>query len=441
VALRALTAVVDKGIGWKLGSDLLGRVLQYALLWAAARSLGQANFGDFTFALSIGYMLAQIADFGVQLFVQRELARLTEQEMDGRVAFADEAAASRLIGGGLVIKAGLSAVSLALMAVIVAIEPVGNKGALVLVGLAMVLATGLEYLSYCFRALRRLQYEAIANVIARTANLLLGVGLLLLGAGVLGLAVAANTAMLVAIAFSYRRLTRFVRPTWRPDWAYWRRESMQPTAVGIGIVFSVISFRLDNLLIPALVGREALGVYNAAYKLFEPSAIIPAVVLAGTFPLLSQAAGKEAGNMRDVLRQTLLALAGLGALAGLAIELFAGPAVNLLYGSQYQGSVAVLQILALACLPFYLNYGLTHALIAVNRPQLYAGLTLAAMMTNLVSNLVLIPRMGIEGAAWATVAAEIVLFGCCAWAMVRSLQHGTAPIIERVAEPGVEGLL
>jgi O-antigen/teichoic acid export membrane protein len=206
-------------------------------------------------------------------------------------------------------------------------------------------------------------------------------------------------------------------------------------------MFSVISFRLDNLLIPVLVGREALGVYNAAYKLFEPSAIIPAVVLAGTFPLLSQAAGKAAGNMREVLGQTLLALGGLGAVATLIIGLLAGPIVDLLYGSQYVGSVAVLQILALACLPLYLNYGLTHALIAVNRPQLYAGFTLAAMLTNLASNLALIPRVGIEGAAWATVAAEIVLFACCVWAVVRSLQDTASPIIDRVAEPGVEGLL
>src|SRR5207237_8974239 len=69
--------MIARGAAWKLGADLLGRALQYGLLWAAASSLGRADYGDFTFGLSVGLRLAQVADFGRQLFVQRELARLT----------------------------------------------------------------------------------------------------------------------------------------------------------------------------------------------------------------------------------------------------------------------------------------------------------------------------------------------------------------------------
>src|SRR5438477_10583624 len=128
--MRALLSAVGEGAFWKLGSDLLGRVLQYALLWVAARSLGRADFGDFTFALSIGLMLAQVADFGLQLFIQRELARLAIPGATARPYFTDERAAARLVGGGLSIKAGLSVVAFALMVGLVLIEPVGNKGAL-----------------------------------------------------------------------------------------------------------------------------------------------------------------------------------------------------------------------------------------------------------------------------------------------------------------------
>src|SRR5437868_15122095 len=120
--MRALLSAIGRGAFWKLGSDLAGRVLQYALLWVAARSLGRADYGDFTFGLSVGLMLAQVADFGLQLFVQRELARLTITGIGDRGSgvgppvdpipdprspipgrrpyFSDEAAASRLVGGG-----------------------------------------------------------------------------------------------------------------------------------------------------------------------------------------------------------------------------------------------------------------------------------------------------------------------------------------------------
>jgi O-antigen/teichoic acid export membrane protein len=442
---KTLRILSGRGAGWKLGSDLLGRLLQYVLLWSAARSLSQADFGDFTFALSIGFMLAQVADFGLQLYVQRELARLAVPGATSPPYFSDQVAAGRLVGGGLAIKAGLSVAAMLLIAALVALEPVGNKGALLLVGLSMVLGTALDYHSYCFRAIGKLRYEAAANLVSRAVNLTLGVALLVLGTGVWGLALAGNIAMLAGLTFSYMRLRKYVRPVWRPDWAYWRRSMGQPTAVGIGIIFSIISFRVDNLLIAPTVGREGLAVYNVAYKLFEPSLIVPAVVLAATFPLLSQAAGVVAlgtAKLREVLGQTLGMLALLGAGAGLLLIVVAMPLVGLLYGQEYATSAPVLQLLALACLPMFINYGLTHALIAVDKPRLYAAFTLAALFVNVAANLVLIPRLGVAGAAVATVATEVALLLMCGFAILRHLaQVHERSVVENVIERKVEGVL
>jgi len=416
---------------------VVGRLLQFALLWIAARQLGPDNFGDFTFALSIGYMLAQIADFGLQLYVQRELARLAIFGAIARPFFTDEAAAGRLIGGGLAIKAMLSGVAMLAMAVLVWVQPVGNKGALLLVGLSMVLTTGLEYLAYCFRALRRLQNEAFANVLARALNLLLGVGLLYLGGNVWGLALAGNLAIGAALIFSYRQLSRFVRPLWRPDWLYWRRSMWQPTAMGIGIIFSIISFRLDNLLIAPMLDRAALGRYNAAYRLFEPSLIVPSVVLAVTFPLLSHAAASNL-KFREVLRNTMLLLFGLGAAAAAGLYFLAIPVVGWL-GPEYATSGPLVQILALACLPMYLNYGLTHALIAANRPQIYATFTFISLIVNMGANLVLIPAIGLQGAALATFLSEAALLVLCGPAILRItwLHKPIAAQTQAQAEPGL----
>ena len=133
ITLRLLAA---RGAAWKLGSDVLGRLMQYVLLWAAARTLAPADFGDFTFALSIGFMVAQVADFGLQLFVQRELSRLAVQGATSPPYFTSTESAGRLLGGALVIKAVLSCVALAAFALLVAgymilralgIEPVHTR--------------------------------------------------------------------------------------------------------------------------------------------------------------------------------------------------------------------------------------------------------------------------------------------------------------------------
>jgi O-antigen/teichoic acid export membrane protein len=370
ITLRMLAA---RGAAWKLGSDVLGRLLQYVLLWAAARSLAPSDFGDFTFALSIGFMTAQVADFGLQLFVQRELSRLAVRDAQSPPYFTSDEAAGRLLGGALAIKAVLSLMALTAFAGLVLLEPVGNKAALLAVGSAMVLGTGLEFMAYCFRALGRLKLEAAANLVARSLTLVLGLLVLALGGAVMGLALATLAAMVVAVLYGYRLLSRYVQPVWRPDWAAWRRAAGQPTAVGIGIIFSIVSFRVDNLLIPPMLGSGQLAVYNVGYKLFEPALLIPGVVLAATFPLLSQAgaaATLHRARFRSLMGETTLVLLSLGLAAAAALWLLAGPVIALLYGPDYAGSVPVLQILAPACVPMFLNYALTHGLIALDRPSL-----------------------------------------------------------------------
>lgn len=433
-------------------SDLLGRVLQYALLMLAARSLDLAGFGDFTFALSVGYMLSQVADFGLQLYLQRELARLAIPEANMRPYFTDERAAARLVGGGLVIKVGLSAVAFALMLVVIVLEPVGNKGAVLLIGLSMIALTTLEYLAYCFRALRRLKNEAIAYLTGRAINLLLGVALLYAGLDVLGLAIAANVAAVAAIAYSYSQLLVYLRPDYTFDLAYWRRSLGQPAAMGLGIVFSMFAFRVDNLLIPPIVGAahasETLSIYNAAYKLFELTLIVPGVVLAATFSLLSRAGDSGAadarmGGLRPVLGQTMTLLLGLGLLASLALAVGAVPLTNLLYGDRFGAAVPVLQVLALGCIPMYASYGLTHALVAMDRPQVYAAFSGLCLLVNVAANLVLIPGMGVQGAAWATFLTEATLVALCAAAILRYMRRPGTPLPAQVvqSETGIGGIV
>ncbi|MEO5953145.1 MAG: polysaccharide biosynthesis C-terminal domain-containing protein, partial [Chloroflexia bacterium] len=276
----------------------------------------------------------------------------------------------------------------------------------------------------CFRALGKLGWEAWSSLIMRLINLALGVTLLVAGAGVWGLAISSVIATLAAIVLSYRLLLRYIRPLWRVDWSYWRASLTQPTAVGIGVIFSIISFRVDNLLIPPMISREALATYNVAYKLFEPSLILPGVLLAATFPLLSRAAHeslRQPSSFRDLLSQTTLILLGSGILAASTLTLLATPIVNLLYGSTYASSAPILAWLALACIPMYINYGLTHTLIAIDKPKLYAIFTFASLFVNIAANLALIPTLGITGAALATIATEITLVALCGTAVVRHL--------------------
>jgi O-antigen/teichoic acid export membrane protein len=87
--------------------------------------------------------------------------------------------------------------------------------------------------------------------------------------------------------------------------------------------------------------------------------------------------------------------------------------VRVCYGDAYAAAVPAFRALTAAVPLFFLNYALTHQLVGWDAQARYARISGLALMANLLSNAWLLPRLGIAGAAWATVLTEVVVTGAC----------------------------
>ena len=99
----------------------------------------------------------------------------------------------------------------------------------------------------------------------------------------------------------------------------------------------------------------------------------------------------------------------------MSAAVYAGRAwlVTLAFGAGYLRSVASLKILALAVPLLFLNMGLTTILIARDLERRNLLCAIFRLVVTAGTNLVLIPRRGGPGAAWATLLTELVLTVCC----------------------------
>jgi O-antigen/teichoic acid export membrane protein len=88
--------------------------------------------------------------------------------------------------------------------------------------------------------------------------------------------------------------------------------------------------------------------------------------------------------------------------------LLARPMVLLFYGPAYEPAVPALQVLAGGSLFVFCTWILHAAAISTNLDRRLVGTTAVGLITNIVLNVMFIPRLGIVGAAWATVIAEAV---------------------------------
>ena len=136
-------------------------------------------------------------------------------------------------------------------------------------------------------------------------------------------------------------------------------------------MFSALYFRIDVYFIEQWQGLEAVGGYNAVFRLVEAMRLLPAAVMAVTFPMLVQTT-----DTRLVQRiGGALAIAGVG--LAVVCALGSSVIVPLVYGAPYLYAAPTFAILALALPLFFLNYALTHQVIGWDGQRAYLLIAIA----------------------------------------------------------------
>jgi O-antigen/teichoic acid export membrane protein len=398
VVIKALSVPVEKAC----------RLL---LVWVAARILGAAAFGSYQFAFAATAMLAVCTDLGMGVWTTRALAR-------------DRTRAPAIVATALRLRLVASFPYLVVVALASALAGPGDtRSALAWLGMAALVNAFVDYLLAIFRGFERLTDEAHLNV-ARALFISVGaLGALALRPTVAALSAGIFVGMLGVGGYGLRLLQRGygldVRAG-RFDRELWRSAAAEALPLWLATLFSLLYFKGDVVVLKAFAGDAEVGAYSAAYKIFEGLMIVPSVVLAATFPPLARAKDDPERQRRwEAALVTLLLALGLG--VGAALYAASDRLVAKVYGAGFERAVPSLRVLSGALPILFLNFGLTHFLIARDlerRNLLFAALML---VVNVVANLVLVPRRFGPGAAWATLLTEVALTICCALAL--SLQR------------------
>lgn len=403
---------LHRGAAARLAAELCGRGLHLLLIYAAQRTLGPELFGQFTFAVAVGLLAAVCTDAGAPAIVTREIARHPSD-------------APRIAGGGLALKLALTIPALLAILVIAATRPPGVRGATVALAAAMLAISFVEFAGYVLRGLDRVHQETFALLALRFATVAFGGTALWMGGGLDDLAVAYLLAASLALAsIAGWMLARVVRPSLRLDQRTRGMIVRDALPLGGATILSIAFTRTPIFVLDAVHGAGVVGVYGVAQRLTEPLAIVPAALMAPALPAMSRSPGDATGSGVLAHSVRLLALAGVVVLVG--GWLFGPAIVSTLYGNQFAGAAPVLQILAAAVLPSFVNYALTHALIARGRTHLNLIFNAAVFVLNLAMVWMLSGALGAPGAAAAIAASEMVLFGLCWTALRRAPAGGDA---------------
>ncbi|WP_281883892.1 polysaccharide biosynthesis protein [Paenibacillus sp. YYML68] len=236
-----------------------------------------------------------------------------------------------------------------------------------------------------------------------------------------GSVVGAAAGLVVTMTYWLReqRLQGGVKPRaasqlrWRDDMRLARRLAVYAIPVCLGALTTPLLGLVDVFMIPRLLRSSGLdeaqamyafGLYNHGQPLVLLVSMIAASMAAAIVPAIAEArhrGDREAVRARAGYALRLTWLLGLPASVGLAM--LAEP-INVMFFRTSEGTSAM-QVLAFTAVLSAVNLvagSVLQGLGAVRAPALYL---LVATLAKLALNAALVPRLGIDGAAWAAVGA------------------------------------
>lgn len=390
-------------VAYKIGADVVSKSVTLIVTVAAARVLPAADFGVLALAMTTGWLLGVASDAGLPMFLA---TRVAHTQAAGAPVYPIARAVLRRRAEFAVVA------TLAAMAAGSALVPWTAFIPFTLIVLHQLFGAMLDTLAHAFRGLGRTDLEsslALAHrgtvAIGALTTLALYPTLLTLG---IALAVPPLLALLIG-SMMVRRLT-----TDGPPFLLTRSRMLTEVApLGLGVLLSALYFRCDVYFIEHFHGVETVGVYNASFRIVDALRLFPAAVLAVAYPRLCAATDE-----RPVRRLSTWLLAA-SAVVATAVSVSAPSLLVVVYGTPFAAGAEALHILAW-CIPlFYVNYALTHQLIAWDGQRAYLAIAGGALLANVAGNALLIPGGGMTGAAVSTLLTELVVLLGCALALVR----------------------
>jgi O-antigen/teichoic acid export membrane protein len=213
-------------------------------------------------------------------------------------------------------------------------------------------------------------------------------------------------AALALLAFLFRG---FQRPSVRGGLVLARQSGY----ITLSRVMRSLIVTFDVVLLGLLATRRDVGLYSAAYRvcyLMMAVAVATHVVYA---PSISRATLAGSAAVRNVMEQSVALTATVMFPLVVGAAVLAPRLLSLLFGDQFGPGAPALQLLALSIALLALHGTTRSVFVAHHRTRLEAMIFAVAAALNIVLNFILIPRYGITGAAFATVAAEALIFAVC----------------------------
>jgi O-antigen/teichoic acid export membrane protein len=371
---------------------------------AMVRALGPSSFGNFAAATAF-LAIPALFFLGLGWTVLREISQ-------------HPARLHRLMGVSVVARC-LAAVPILLLAVAIALLlPFDSQVhyAVAVGALGGFCAMADAALMPAMQVRLRMEWVMVTTVLSGLLRLGLVLGLINAGYGfheIVWAYAAGNAANLLLDIVVVRRIAgiRLIFDL-RYGWTLLRGSIL----LGIAMTISSAYWYVDRVLLALLRPSADVGLYSAAFKYAELSFVAVGAISFSIFPELARTIAQGQRERISYLLQWSVDIMLLVSVPLCAFSLiYAQRFLQLAAGDDFTRAAAALQVVGFLVLVVFLSAPFERALIAGHRERLLAVLNGAALLINIVLNVIFIPLYGYMGLAVVSLVTAVMWLAAAAF--------------------------
>ena len=384
-----------KNASWIICCKIAQSALSFLITVLTARYFGPSNYGLINYAAAVVAFVAPVAQLGLSNIQVQEI--VDEPNKEGEII-------------GTTLSMSLISAVFCIIGVI-SFSAIANKSetdTIVVCALysIILLFQSAELLQYWFQAKYLSKYSSITALIAFAIVTLYKIFLLATRKSIYFFAVS-NAIDYVIITFALLAIYKKLGGK-RLQFSVERAKKMFAKSkyyIVANMMIAIFS-QTDRIMLKSMINDTATGLYSAAISCASVAGFVYAAIIDSYRPTIFINYKSSKTSFENSMVQLYAIIIYLSALYCIAVVVFAEPIIKIIYGNAFLDAVPPLRIAVWYSTFSYLGMARNVWILAEGRQRYLWIINLSGALGNILINYILIPIIGVSGAAVASLLTQ-----------------------------------
>jgi O-antigen/teichoic acid export membrane protein len=375
--------LIDKTLK-TLSSIIIGLIL--------ARHYGPEVFGNYSYIISIVFILVVISSLGLDGIIVRET-----NNNDSNI--------QKILGTSFYLKFFTGLIILIISSVFILINNNGDYPLLLLIFLLTLPFYGFNIVDFYFQSISSYKYIAKLNLYLNIFSLLVKLIIISYDLSIIFIGVSFIVDILfqsIIFCFLLSKIKNIKISDFVFDFPTAKKLLKDSYPLIFSSFFISLNLKMDQILLGELTDNYNLGLYASSVRISEAWYFIPAALSNAFMPQFMKAKRISRNSYNKIFHSAYKSMLIFSVTIAIIFSLFSSDIIYLLFGSEYLPASPVLKIHVWSGVFASMGFIYSKFLIIENYTKFSLYRNIFGFFINFVLNLILIPRYGISGCAIAT---------------------------------------